>query len=607
MSDTPSTPSVPPSRPPEPSGPTGSAGQSPPSEQPEQPAPSEQAGRSAPAEPAAPPQQSEAVGSPGAPSQAPAPAPAAAMSYREQHSRATQPQRYQQWPPPPVAPRQPPGPPKWLTDVRPEPPAGIRPATFGAALATALLSALLLGEGLGPNLLVTAVPAALGAYFAARAAGRRLRPWTLVWAVGGLALLAIPALRDAGWPTFLAVSSALALGSLALHGNRTWAGILVGSLGIFGSLGSGPAWAWRGMRERAEVSRGRWAPMVRTTLVAVVLLIVFGALFASADAAFADLLGGLTPDITVVDGPWRTFLFALGLLGALAAARTAAAPMRWDRLEIRPGRARGRSEWALPLVVLNLLFAAFIAVQLAVLFGGYDKVLSETGLTYAQYARQGFWQLLWATLLVLLVIALALRWAPRGAARDRTLVRSVLGTLCVLTLVVVASALRRMDLYVDAYGLTRLRLSVAAVELWLGVVIVLIMAAGVFGSRWLPRAVAASAGTAVLAFGLLSPDGLVAERNVARFHATEKLDVHYFQDLSADAVPALDTLPEPQRSCALVGIAGRLDGADEPWYATSLGVVRAREILAERPLDVDEARCRELGTYGSGRGPYDEY
>ncbi|WP_255305929.1 DUF4153 domain-containing protein [Streptomyces sp. Wb2n-11] len=530
------------------------------------------------------------------------------MSYREQHSRATQPQRYQPWPPPPAGPRPSPGPPKWLIAVRPGPPAGIRPATLVAALATALLSALLLGEGLGLNLLFVTVPTALAAGFAARAAGRRLRPWTFVWAVGGLALLAVPALRDAGWPTFLACVSALALGSLALHGNRTWAGVLAGSLGIFGSLASGPAWAWRGMRERAEVSRGRWAPMVRTALVAAVLLVVFGALFASADAAFAGLLGGLTPDVSVADSPWRIFLFALGLVGALAAARTAAAPLRWDRLEIRPGRARGRAEWALPLVVLNLLFTAFIAVQLAVLFGGYRKVLSETGLTYAQYARQGFWQLLWVTLLVLLVVAVALRWAPRGTDRDRVLVRSVLGTLCVLTLVVVASALRRMDLYVDAYGLTRLRISVAAVELWLGLVIVLIMVAGVLGARWLPRAVAASAAAAVLAFGLVSPDGLVAEQNAARYKDTpEKLDVHYFQDLSADAVPALDRLPEPQRSCALVGIAERLDGKNEPWYATSLGVARAREIIEERPLDVDETECRKLGTYGDGRGPYSEY
>lgn len=160
--------------------------------------------------------------------------------------------------------------------------------------------------------------------------------------------------------------------------------------------------------------------MVRSAAVAVVLLVVFGALFASADAAFADLLGSLTPDASVGDSPWRLFLFAVGLAGALAAAYSAAAPVRWDHIAVRPGRARNRAEWALPLIVLNLLFAAFVALQLVVLLGGYDKVLKETGLTPAEYARQGFWQLLWVTVLILLVVALALRWAPRaGRATGR--------------------------------------------------------------------------------------------------------------------------------------------------------------------------------------------
>ncbi|MER6997434.1 DUF4173 domain-containing protein [Streptomyces sp. NPDC000410] len=491
--------------------------------------------------------------------------------------------------------------------IRPRRPGSARPATLWCALATALLSALLLGDGLGVNLLIVAVSAALAAAFPALAAGRRLRPWTLVWAVGGLGLLAVPALRDAGWPTFLAVASALALGSLALHGGRTWPGVVLGSVGVLEALGTGPVWGWRGLRERASASDGRWAPMVRTIAVAAALVIVFGALFAGADAAFADLLGELIPDVSLIDGPWRFFLFLVGLAGALAAARTAAAPVRWDRLVVRPGRARGRVEWALPLVVLNLLFAAFIAVQLAVLFGGYDTVLRETGLSYAEYARQGFWQLLWVTLLTLLVIGLALRWAPRDGVRDRGLVRTVLGTLCVLTLVVVASALRRMDLYVDAYGLTRLRVSVATMELWLGLVIALIIAAGVFGSRWLPRAIAGSAAAAVLAFGLASPDALIAERNVQRYERTGKIDVRYLGNLSADAVPALDRLPEPLRSCALRLTALDLEGADEPWYATSWGVARAREILDERPAETDAAGCLEEDRrYGEDRDAYDD-
>lgn len=174
------------------------------------------------------------------------------------------------------------------------------------------------------------------------------------------------------------------------------------------------------------------------------------------------------------------------------------------------------------------------------------------------------------------------------------------GRLCALTLVVVASALHRMNLYVPAYGLTRLRVSVAGVELWLGLVVVLIMAAGVFGARWLPRAVAGSAVAAVLAFGLVSPDGLIAERNVARYETDHKIDLDYFQSLSADAVPALDRLPEPQRSCALRGINEDLvrAGDDVPWYAMSLGERRAREILNERPVTAPYAQCSRPRTSG---------
>ncbi|MFD3485869.1 DUF4153 domain-containing protein [Streptomyces sp. NPDC058665] len=498
-------------------------------------------------------------------------------------------------------------PPAWIGEISSDEPARIGVATLWCVAVTGLLSGLLLGEGLGLNLLIVSVPAALGAYFAAREAGRRLRPWTLVWAVGGVALLSVPALRDAGWPTFLAMTSALALGSLALHGCRTWPGVVLGPFGLFGSVGTGLFWGAKGVRDRAEGSRGRWAPVVRTVVAAAVLLVVFGALFASADAAFADLLGGLTPDVSVADGPWRTLLFVLGVVGALAAAHTAAAPLHWDRITVRPGKARNRVEWALPLIVLNLLFAVFIGVQLTVLFGGYDKVLSETGLTYSEYATQGFWQLLGATLLTLLVIGLARRWAPRDGARDRTLVSAVLGVLCVLTLVVVASALRRMDLYVDAYGLTRLRVSVAAMELWLGVVIVLIMAAGVFGGRWLPRAVAVSGAASVLIFGLISPDALVAERNVDRYRTSDKIDIEYFQQLSADAVPALDTLPEPLRSCALEGIARGLGGSDEPWYATSWGESKARDILDDRPISPRWEECLALGATNDSVGGRDRY
>ncbi|MFJ7967418.1 DUF4153 domain-containing protein [Streptomyces sp. NPDC096324] len=479
----------------------------------------------------------------------------------------------------------------WVTS-----PAPVRTPTLWAVLATGVLSMLLLDGGLGINLLLVAIPAALAAYFAGRAASRRPRAWSLVWGIGGIGLLAVPALRDADWPSFLAVTAAIGLGSLALNGGRTWPAILLGPIGVMNSVITGITWGWRGLRERFGGARRGVGVGLRAFVVSAVLLLVFGALFAGADAAFADLLSDLVPDTSVTGGPVRVVLLLSGLVVALAVAHTAAAPVRLDRVVVRPGRPRNRVEWALPLIVLTVLFAAFNAVQLVVLFGGYDAVLEKTDLSYAEYARQGFWQLLFVTLLTLLVVVFALRWAPRDGAGDRKLVRGVLGTLCALALVVVASAVRRMDMYVEAYGLTRLRISVLAGELWLGLVIVLIMAAGVWGARWLPRAVAASAAVGVLAFGLMSPDSLIAESNVQRYEDTGKFDILYARDLSADAVPALDKLKEPTRSCVLRAIADDLGEDDTPWYATSWGEARARDILRERPpaASVDEAVCNSL-------------
>ena len=490
--------------------------------------------------------------------------------------------------------------PEWLKKARSAKPAPPSPEVLGLIALTGVVAALVSSWSFGLNVLIVALLAALGAGLAGWRAGRRARPWSLVWALGGLLLLAVPALRDAAWPSALAVCAAIMVGALAVNGGRGWHAALFAWVGLVNALGSAFGWYAQGLRSLPKDDRRRWVPLLRAVLVAIGLLVVFGALFAGADAEFAHLLSGLLPSVSTTGGPVGFLYFIGALLLALAAARAGAAPIRWDRITTPPGRERGRVEWMLPLVVLNALFAAFIGVQLAVLFGGYTAVLRSTGLTYAEYARQGFWQLLVVTVLTLAVLALALRWAPRSRSRDPLIVRSTLGVLCLLTLVVVASALRRMDLYVGAYGLTRLRVSVAGMEIWLGVVLVLLMASGLVrgGVRWLPRAVLASAVLGVLVFAGVSPDGLIASQNADRFQQTGRIDLDYLRGLSADAVPALDRLPEPQRSCALGGIAERLESDDSlPWYADDLGRSRARSLLVRMhwTAAASDAACTAAG------------
>ncbi|MFE7532074.1 DUF4153 domain-containing protein [Kitasatospora sp. NPDC057542] len=484
----------------------------------------------------------------------------------------------------------------WLRRSDPERRAAATPRVLLAALLTGLLAAWLLYDGLGPNLLLLGAATAAGAGIAARAAGRRIRPWTAVWSLLALALLAAPAWWDAGWPVALAAVGALALASLALHGGRRWPGVLFPLPGILWQLVPSVVWVWESMDRRPLPGRGRIVPVLKALAVAAVLLTVFGLLFAGADAAMADLLGNLSPDLDLDQLPGRGALFVLGAVTVLGFAHMAAGPRRWDRTEIRPGRERRRLEWALPLVALNLMFGAFTVIQAVVVLGGADAVLSNTGMSRSEYARQGFWQLSVITVLTLVVVAFAKRWAPRTTPADRRVARVLLGLLCVLALAVVASALGRMWFYVDASGLTRLRLWVLVVEIWLGAVFLLLIAAGLTRrTGWLPRVVVLSGMLAVAVYGLMGPDAIVAEQNVTRYERslrtdphTAAIDLRNVRRLSADAVPALDRLPEPQRSCALQLIGQDLDGESRPWYATNLAAARAREILAERP-PVDSA------------------
>ena len=81
----------------------------------------------------------------------------------------------------------------------------------------------------------------------------------------------------------------------------------------------------------------------------------------------------------------------------------------------------------MPLLVLDALFLAFVAVQVTVLFGGNDYVLRTAGLTYAEYAREGFWQLIAAGTLTLGVVKGATLVAQPRTSRERRALQVLLG------------------------------------------------------------------------------------------------------------------------------------------------------------------------------------
>ncbi|HTJ37416.1 MAG TPA: DUF4173 domain-containing protein [Dactylosporangium sp.] len=357
------------------------------------------------------------------------------------------------------------------------------------------------------------------------------------------------------------------------------------------AIATGPAAQPGG--HQAEAGASNSMRLLASIGIGVALLLVFGALFSSADAAFGRVISAIVPSLDAGTVARWVFVGVVAAGLSLGAAFLVANPSTVGEGEPRSARPVRRVEWLVPVGALLVMFVLFVAVQLAVLFGDRGYVMRTVGLTFAEYARKGFWQLLLITLLTLCVMGVTARKAPRESGTDRWLLRIVLGALAACSLVVVGSALWRMDVYEQAYGFTRLRVFVSAFELWLGGLFVLVMAAGLGGLRrrtsWLGRAAVGLWVVTLLGLAVLNPDRFIAAHNVDRVGASNS-DIWYLRGLSADAAPELDRLPEGARECALSEIAGDLARDEDDWRGWNRGRSRARQIVPER-IEVHNYPC----------------
>lgn len=472
-------------------------------------------------------------------------------------------------------------------DLWPETGLGPQPRLLLASVVVGVLAGLVLPYGdLGVAVLVVLLT---GGVVVWRASRHRTTRWSLLTAVLCVGLASFSVLRAADWLMVLAVLLGIVLTTTALTGARGLPAIVVGAL-------SWPFAALRGLpllgRTLSATSRVPvlW-PVVRTVAISLVALVVFGGLFASGDAVFGSWASALVPRLAWDSLILRFFVGAVVGGSLLAVTYVALNPPRVQRVAAPPARAVARRwEWVVPVGIVIALFTVFVVAQAAALFGGHDYVSATTGLTYAEYVHEGFGQLTAATLLTLAMVAVAVRKAPRSTRRERLVLRMTLGALCLLTLVVVASALHRMGLYQQAYGFTVLRVVVDMFELWLGLLVVLVLVAGIrLSARWLPRVALVAAAMLLLGGGLANPEAWVAQRNIDRMATTGTIDLGYLMTLGPDATPTIAAgLPAALASCVLHEGPARSEEGPLTW---NLGRSRAAATLAALPLTHDPVSC----------------
>lgn len=191
------------------------------------------------------------------------------------------------------------------------------------------------------------------------------------------------------------------------------------------------------------------------------------------------------------------------------------------------------------MAMVGLVYLVFCVIQIVYLFMGKGSL--PEGMTYSQYARQGFFQLLFVAVLNLVMVLMCLKYF-----RAHVLLNGFLLLVSLCTYVMLASAAYRMVLYVQQYQLTFLRILV----LWFLAMLFVLMAGVViliFNHEFpLFRFCLAVVSSFYLVFAWMRPDYITARYNISHKNTIAWEDRGEFMRLSTDAAPALKEMEDSE-------------------------------------------------------------
>ncbi len=326
---------------------------------------------------------------------------------------------------------------------------------------------------------------------------------------------------------------------------------LIGTLARFGVLAPARLIA-DGFRLLVEAGEqklgGRVVRGLLVWIVPAVFAAVFLLLFAAANPLIEKAVDAIRFDgLLALLNPFRVFLW--GFVAVLAWPLLSPKLLRWAPLEEWQGPLQPKPESMLfgyaatrnALAVFNALFLVQSLMDLAYLWGG---VRLPDGMTMAEYAHRGAYPLIVTAMLAGAIVLVVMR--KRGPGESSPLIRNLVYLWVGQNVLLVVSSILRLDLYVDAYSLTELRL---AAGIWMVLVacgLVLIVAKIALGksNKWL--VVSNFCALAVTLYGVswLDTAALISSFNVRHsWEVTgqgEVLDLDYMRELGPGTIPALD-------------------------------------------------------------------
>lgn len=220
------------------------------------------------------------------------------------------------------------------------------------------------------------------------------------------------------------------------------------------------------------------------------------------------------------------------------------------------------------LYVFDMIYAVYIAIQANYLFSALMGKLPQS-FTYSSYARQGFFQLVVIVAFNMLLIFLAFLLTKRKNSNLPIGARLASLLLIICSELLTVTAVSKMVLYVNAYGLTQRRVFTLFFMLLLFIANIYLLIKLFAPNFNFAKFATVTFITLYLAFNFVGTDALIAKYNIDRYLATGKLDVYSFYELSDSAIPQISRLKDD--SVYKIDIANFLQSRKESYNYQSFG------------------------------------
>lgn len=187
------------------------------------------------------------------------------------------------------------------------------------------------------------------------------------------------------------------------------------------------------------------------------------------------------------------------------------------------------------LSTLNIVYLVFDCIQIKSLL--LHSVSSN--INYAEYARQGFFQLLFISLINIVILLISKRFEDKKDKSKNRYVQVMSLIMVILTLVIIVSSFLRMNLYENEYGYTFLRLLVY-ITLITEVILLIPTIIYIFKPNFkVSKYYFIMIITIYTLINFINVDGIIATRNISRYYEKNDIDIEYLENDNTNNIPML--------------------------------------------------------------------